>query len=191
MLIPGGPPIQAYVFLVAISIRKRKLKVFGRLSILLIGQWMPPWDGKKCVAVSKKIATQFASISVGNVCFVFFWSCDIYMYHIYVCVQVYKYIYICMCIYICICICIWFHIYIYVYMCVSVCVCMCAHAMMEFCYASFLRPSVAELRKKKMPWIHKQVPRVAGCRHGMVAQNAWKNGGKNGNTNFGKSWGLG
>ena len=83
------------------------------------------------------------------------------------------------------------YIYIYVYMCVSVCVCMCAHAMMEFCYASFLRPSVAELRKKKMPWIHKQVPRVAGCRHGMVAQNAWKNGGKNGNTNFGKLWGLG
>ena len=46
MLIPGGPPIQAYVFLVAISIRKRKLKVFGRLSILLIGQWMPPGTGK-------------------------------------------------------------------------------------------------------------------------------------------------
>ena len=188
MLIPGGPPIQAYVFLVAI--RKRKLKVFGRLSILLIGQWMPPWDGKKCVAVSKKIATQFASISVGNFCFIFFGvatsTCIIY---IYIYVRVYVYIYIYVCVYIYICICIWFHIYMYIY--IYVCVCMCAHAMMEFCYASFLRPSVAELRKKKMPWIHKQVPRVAGCRHGMVAQNAWKNGGKNGNTNFGKLWGLG
>ena len=102
-----------------------KLKVFGRLSILLIGQWMPPWDGKKCVAVSKKIATQFASISVGNVCFVFFWSCDIYMYHIYVCV--YVYIYICMCIYIYMYMYMYMISYIYIYMCVCLCVYVCVH----------------------------------------------------------------
>ena len=82
----------------------------------------------------------------------------------------------------------------YIYICIYVCVCVCMYVCTcnDGILLRQLSQAISGRTAEEEDAMDSQAgAAVAGCRHGMVAQNAWKNGGKNGNTNFGKLWGLG